>query len=151
MQDKIITTFCIRDDLLKILNPRDAPQAKAPDSEILTITIVACQEFAGNLRKSLQWVKALRLFSFVPSESRFNRRLHRLMPLLHALAPRLRAVWESLQACTDYALDTFPMPVCENIRANCCRLAPDKVFRENNAPSPKISRKVCYNSHSLHP
>ena len=49
------------------------------------------------------------------------------MPLLHALAPPLRAVWEALQTCTAYALDTFPMPVCENIRANRCRL--EKAFR----------------------
>jgi hypothetical protein len=51
------------------------------------------------------------------------------MPLLHALAPPLRAVWEALQTCTAYALDTFPMPVCENIRANRCRIAPEKAFR----------------------
>jgi hypothetical protein len=51
------------------------------------------------------------------------------MPLLHALAPLLRAVWEALQTCTAYALDTFPMPVCENIRANRCRIAPEKAFR----------------------
>jgi hypothetical protein len=31
MQDKIITTSCILDDLLKILHHRDDPQAKAPD------------------------------------------------------------------------------------------------------------------------
>ena len=129
MLDKIIATFCILDDLLTILHHRNDPQAKITDSEILTIAIVACQEFGGNMRKALQWVKALQLFSFVPSESRFNRRLHRLRPLLHALAPPLRAVWESLQTCTDYALDTFPMPVCENIRANRCRIAPDKAFR----------------------
>ena len=116
MPDKIIATFCILDDLLNILHHRNDPQAKITDSEILTIAILACQEFGGNMRKALQWVKALHLFSFVPSESRFNRRLHRLMPLLHALAPPLRAVWEALQTCTDYALDTFPMPVCENIR-----------------------------------
>ena len=73
--------------------------------------------------------KALHLFSFVPAESRFNRRRHRLMPLLHALAPPLRAVWEALQTCTAYALDTFPMPVCEHIRANRCRIAPEKAFR----------------------
>jgi len=51
------------------------------------------------------------------------------MPLLHALAPLRRAVWESLEACTDYALDTFPIPVYENIRATRCPLAPDKAFR----------------------
>jgi hypothetical protein len=94
-------------------------QPKAPDSEILTIAIVACQEFAGNMRKALQWGKALRLFSFVPSESRFNRRRHRLMPLLHALAPLLRAVWESLEACTDYALDTL------RVRAIPASIVPD--------------------------
>jgi len=129
MLDKIIATFCILDNLLHILHHRNDPQAKITDREILTIAILACQELGGNMRKALQWVKALRLFSFVPSESRFNRRRHRLMPLLHALAPLLRAVWESLEACTDYALDTFPMPVCENIRANRCRLAPEKAFR----------------------
>ena len=32
--------------------------------------VEACQEFGGNMRKALQWVKALQLFSFVPSESR---------------------------------------------------------------------------------
>jgi hypothetical protein len=129
MLDKIIATFCILDDLLTILHHRNDPQAKITDSEILTIAILACQEFGGNMRKALQWVKALQLFSFVPSESRFNRRLHRLMPLLHALAPLFHAMWQHLEPCTDYALDTFPMPVCENIRANRCRIAPDKAFR----------------------
>jgi hypothetical protein len=71
--------------------------------------------------------KALHLFSFVPAESRFNRRRHRRMPLLHALAPPRRAAWEALQTCTADALDTLPMPVCENIRANRCRL--EKAFR----------------------
>jgi len=51
------------------------------------------------------------------------------MPLLHALAPPRRAAWEALQTCTADALDTFPMPVCENIRANRCRIAPEKAFR----------------------
>jgi hypothetical protein len=129
MLDKIIATFCILDDLLHILHHRNDPQAKITDREILTIAILACQEFAGNMRKALQWVQALQLFSFVPSESRFNRRRHRLMPMLHALAPLFHAMWQHLEPCTAYALDTFPMPVCENIRANRCRLAPEKAFR----------------------
>jgi hypothetical protein len=71
--------------------------------------------------------KALQLFAFVPAESHFNRRRHRRMPLLHALAPPRRAAWEALQTCTADALDTFPMPVCENICANRRRL--EKAFR----------------------
>jgi len=121
MLDKIIATSCILDDLLHILH--HPTTHNITDSEILTIAILACQEFGGNMRK------ALHLFSFVPSESRCNRRLHHLMPLLHALAPLVHALWQHLEPCTAYALDTFPMPVCENIRANRCRLAPDKAFR----------------------
>ena len=69
MLDKIIATFCILDDLLHILHHRNNPQAKITDREILTIAILACQEFGGNMRKALQWVKALHLFSFVPSDT----------------------------------------------------------------------------------
>jgi hypothetical protein len=36
-------------------------------------------------------------------------------------------VGEALQTCTADALDTLPMPVCEHIRANRCRL--EKAFR----------------------
>jgi len=44
MLDKVITTFCVLDDLLKILYPCDDPQAKAPDSEIIAIAILACHQ-----------------------------------------------------------------------------------------------------------
>ena len=56
MLDKISATFCILDDLLHILHHRNDPQAKITDREILTIAILACQEFGGNMRKALQWV-----------------------------------------------------------------------------------------------
>ena len=51
------------------------------------------------------------------------------MSLLHALASLFHAIGQRLEPCTDYALDTFLMPVCENIRANRCRIAPDKALR----------------------
>jgi hypothetical protein len=51
--DKIIATFCIPDDLLTILHHRNDPQAKITNREILTIAILACQEFGGSMRKAL--------------------------------------------------------------------------------------------------
>jgi hypothetical protein len=65
------------------------------------------------------------------------------MPPLHALAPPRRAVWEALQTCTADALDTFPMPVCENIRANRCRL--EKAFRGYRA-----SHRDCFHGVKVH-
>lgn len=129
MLNKVIASFCIIDDLLRILQYHDDPQTEAPASEIITIAMIACLEFGGNMRKALTFVKEIDFFSFVPSESRFNRRIHNLMDILCALFPLFRAVWEKLEDCTDYVIDTFPVPVCENIRANRCKIASGKVFR----------------------
>jgi hypothetical protein len=52
MLDKIIATFCILDDLLHILHHRNDPQAKITDREILTIAILACQEFGRQYAQS---------------------------------------------------------------------------------------------------
>ena len=129
MLNKIIDSFCIIDDLLKAMQYRDDLQAKAPASEIIIIAILACQEFGGNMRKALEFVQELRLFSFVPSESRFNRRLHSLRDMLPSIFSLLQAIWERLENCTSYAIDTFPILVCENIRANRCKIAPGMEFR----------------------
>jgi len=129
MLNKIIVSFCIIDDLLKAMQYRDDLQAKAPASEIIIIAILACQEFGGNMRKALEFVQELRLFSFVPSESRFNRRLHSLRDMLPSIFSLLQAIWERLENCTSYAIDTFPILVCENIRANRCKIAPGMEFR----------------------
>ncbi|GAB5601647.1 hypothetical protein FJNA_01710 [Thermus sp. FJN-A] len=47
------------------------------------------------------------------------------MPLLHLLAQ----VWKHLHQAQAYALDTFPLPACENIRAPRSRLFPGKAYR----------------------
>jgi hypothetical protein len=52
MLDTIIATFCILDDLLHILHHRNDPQAKITDREILTIAILACQEFGRQYAQS---------------------------------------------------------------------------------------------------
>ena len=51
---------------------------KLPASEIITIAILACHEFEGNMRKALKFVQESRLFSFPPSESRFDQWLYSL-------------------------------------------------------------------------
>ncbi|MDM7323942.1 MAG: transposase [Thermus sp.] len=129
MLTQAIVAFCIIDDALKALGHRDDPQAKVPTSVILTLAILASLELGGKHAKALALAKELHLFSHVPSPSRFKRRLHRakpnLLPLLHLLSP----VWQKHHTAHSKALDTFPIPVCENIRAPRSRLAPDGVYR----------------------
>nr|WP_240695300.1 transposase [Thermus caldilimi] len=123
-----------------------------PTSAILTLAILAALELGGKHNKALALAKELRLFSHIPSPSRWNvalrltnRRLHRakvyLLPLLHLLSQ----VWKRLHTAQSYALDTFPLPVCENIRAPRSRLAPGKVYR-GYIPS----KRVYFHGYKLH-
>ena len=134
---RTIAAFCIIDDALQALGHTDHPQAKTPASAILTLALLAALEFGGKHNKALAFAKDLGLFTHVPSPSRFNRRLHALYPLLlplRKIAPSglthlLAQVWKNLYQAQAYALDTFPLPACENIRAPRSRLFPDRAYR----------------------
>ncbi|VCU54101.1 hypothetical protein TTHN1_01900 [Thermus thermophilus] len=129
MLSRLIAAFCIIDDALQAMGYKDDPQAKTPASAILTLALLAALEFGGKHNKALALAKDLGLFTHVPSPSRFNRRLHALYPLLLPLLHLLAQVWKHLHQAQAYALDTFPLPACENIRAPRSRLFPDKAYR----------------------
>ena len=114
---RTIAAFCIIDDALQAMGHKDDPQTKVPSSVILTLAILAAMELGGKHNKALALAKDLNLFTHVPSPSRFNRRLHALYPLFLPLLHLLSQVWKSLHQAQAYALDTFPLPACENIRA----------------------------------
>jgi hypothetical protein len=129
MLSRTIAAFCIIDDALQAMGHKDDPQTKVPSSVILTLAILAAMELGGKHNKALALAKDLNLFTHVPSPSRFNRRLHALYPLFLPLLHLLSQVWKSLHQAQAYALDTFPLPACENIRAPRCRLFPDRAYR----------------------
>lgn len=133
----IVVAYCIIDDLLKVLGHRDDPQSKTPASVVLTIWILAALEHGGKYSKALEHCRELGLFSFVPSTSRFNRRLHAVSPLIPLLLPLFKALWQQLSAVEHYILDTLPLAVCENIRAPRCRLARDRCYR-GYTPSKRV-------------
>ena len=133
----IVVAYCIVDDLLKVLGHQDDPQSKTPASVVLSIWILAALEHGGKHNKALERCKELGLFSFIPSRSRFNRRLHAVSYLIPLLLPLFKTLWEQLQEVQEYVLDTLPLPVCENIRAPRCRLAKDISYR-GYIPSKKV-------------
>jgi len=142
----IVVAYCIVDDLLKVLGHQDDPQSKTPASVVLSIWILAALEhgcfakqtrLSGKHNKALERCEELGLFSFIPSRSRFNRRLHAVSYLIPLLLPLFKTLWEQLQEVQEYVLDTLPLPVCENIRAPRCRLAKDISYR-GYIPSKKV-------------
>lgn len=127
--EKIIALYCFFDDLLQALHYRDDPQAQLSTAEVMTIAAVAAEFFTGNQQAALTFLcshRYIRPFS----KSRFNRRLHRLPEALWQLALFVLAQFhEAANPEGVYLVDTFPVPVCRNIRIKRCKIYRDKAFR----------------------
>lgn len=147
MPTKIITIYCFFDELLNALGHKDDPQSRLTTAEVMTVALVAAEFFTGNQRRALDFLVT---HGYVPSlsQSRFNRRLHRVPESLwqFALFVLGRALHQGNPNATAEALvDTFPVPACRNIRIKRCRLYQGASFRGYNASKKEYfyGLKVC--------
>lgn len=62
-------------------------------------------------------------------KSRFNRRLHRLSMLINDLFHQVGMILKQISETTEYLLDSFPVPICDNIRIFNVRLIQSEQFR----------------------
>ena len=128
MPEKIITIYCFFDELLKALGHKDDPQAKLTTAEIMTIAIVAAEFYTGNQQNALDFLCS---HGYIPpiSKSRFNRRLDAIPEALWQFA-----LWVLAQMHQHsnperlHIVDTFPVPVCRNIRIRRCRIYKGDAF-----------------------
>lgn len=74
----IMIVFDIIDEMMQVVGHRSHTLARVPDSEILTLAIVAAQYFQNHYARALWVMQALGYLSGQISTSRFNRRLHAL-------------------------------------------------------------------------
>ena len=129
MTDKIITIYCFFEEFLNALGHRDDPQARLSTAEIMTIALVAAEFFTGNQQAALDFLTS---HGYIPSfsKSRFNRRLHRLPETLWQQALFVLAqMHQKSNPDRVHVVDTFPVPVCHNIRIRRCKLYRDEAFR----------------------
>jgi hypothetical protein len=129
MDDKIITLFCLIDDLLKAMNHQEDAQCLMSDAEVMTTALVAAFCFGGNWTHACRWLHTPHYMPRMLSKSRFNRRLHRVKPVFLTLFACLSEVWKELNAEYIYSIDTFPIPVCDNIRISRAKIYCDKAYR----------------------
>jgi hypothetical protein len=93
------------------------------------MAITAMLYFGGNFERSRLVLNELGLIRRRLSRSRFSRRINRLTDLIHLLFHKLGSVLKDLHWQSRYLLDSFPVPVCDNIGINRCRLVRDKRYR----------------------
>ena len=129
MCDHTLAIYCFLDDFLKSINHREDQRVAFSDAEVLTTAVIAMLYFGGNFEKSRLVLKEFGLMHRMLSRSRFSRRLHRLADLLDLVFHRLGLVVKDLNWESRYLLDSFPVPVCDNIRIDRCRIVTDKAYR----------------------
>lgn len=86
------------------------------DAEIITTVICAAMFFNGNHSKACSYMKDHRLISNMLEKSRFNWRLHSVSMLINDLFHQVGMVLKQISDSTEYLLDSFPVPICDNIR-----------------------------------
>jgi Transposase DDE domain len=129
MVREIITIFCICDDFLKTINHKDDKQARMSTSEILTTAIVAAKFFSGNYNKSRCFLSEHSYITSMLSESRFIRRLNQIdRGVFQSLFSIMARTFKAANINNEYAIDSFPVPVCSNVRINRCKIYRDKEY-----------------------
>lgn len=129
MDERIIAIYCLADDLLIAHNHQQHPQARMTDAEVITTAIVAAIDFRGNFEKARPFLK---MYNYIPnmlSKSRFNRRLHRVKPMLLILFAIIGERFKDLNAQSIYVIDTLPIAVCDNIRISRSKLYNEEAYR----------------------
>jgi len=114
----IITAFVVIDTLLDRLGHRSDVRAQVPDSEILTLAVVAAKYFHNHHERAVCIVRKGGYLSGTISVSRFSRRLHALADWLPFIVATLGELFTQGEV---FVLDSIPVPVCRRVRARRCR------------------------------
>jgi DDE family transposase len=129
MDDKIIATFCLCDDLLKAMHHQEDPQCQMNDAEIMTTACIASLFFRGNHESARTMLKQHGYIPHMVSKSRFSRRLHRIKAIFIVLFDLLAHTWKTLNTEAIYVIDSIPIAVCDNIRIRRSKIYAHEDFR----------------------
>jgi hypothetical protein len=104
-------------------------RCEVSDSEIINTGFLAAANYGGHWNAARLHMLDYELIPKMISESRFNRRLHHLMFTLQTAFSQLSTQLKATAGASNYVLDSFPVPVCDNIRISRCRLLKGKDYR----------------------
>jgi hypothetical protein len=106
MEDTIIATFCLCDDLLKATHHPEDPQCQMNDAEVMTIALISALFFHGNHESARCLLKQHGYIPHMLSKSRFSRRLHRIKETFVILFKLLGHTWKTLNTNAIYVIDS---------------------------------------------
>jgi hypothetical protein len=129
MISEITAIYAISDDLLKAIGHTEDGRTQMSDAEVITTALVAARFFGSNHKQACDYLLEHGYMPEMLTPSRFSRRLHRLFLPLLDLFDCLGMILKSINASTEYLLDSFPVPICDNIRIPRARLVQSEDYR----------------------
>jgi len=128
-EDKIIRIYCFVDDVLKSIGHHEAQNRQMSDAEVITTALVSGLYFGGHLDNARGFMKMTGMIPKMLEKSRYCRRLHQLGELLMDMFFQVGHWIKSIAGASEYIIDSFPVPVCDNIRISNCKLLKGKQWR----------------------
>ena len=117
METYATTVYVIADEIIRILKIQDDPQSIMSNSEVITFTIIAAKFFSGNYKMARYICNKIGLFSKLLSNSRLNRRIHKISWSCWEAIFRFLALLARNDVNTTYfAVDSFPVSYCQKNR-----------------------------------
>lgn len=130
MELMIIATYCYVDSILKYLNIKEDKRRIMSDAEVVTTLIVAAQIFSGNIEKAQNFLKDHRYIPNMLEKTRFNRRQHALgAEFIQDIMKVIAELFKNTNLDQEYSADSFPVPVCDNVRITRSRIYQGKEYR----------------------
>ena len=129
METEIIIIYVLCDEYLRAIGHYEDPQVKMSDAEVMTTALVAMLYFGGNYAKARKQLGCRQYIPHMLGKSRFSRRLNRIGHLFLPLFAILAEGWKELNEEQIYCVDTFPVPVCDNIRIRRAKIYQHESYR----------------------
>ena len=117
MENYATIVYVISDEVLRTLNVKDDPQSKMSNAEVITFAILTAKFFSGNFKMARYLCKKLKLFPRILSNSRLNRRIHKIAwDYWYAVFRFLSLISKIAEETKYFAVDSFPVFYCEKNR-----------------------------------
>ena len=130
MELQIVAMYFFADEVLKANHFHDDPQVHMTTAEIMTVVLTASQFFYGNQRRAMDFLREHHYISHFLSESHFNRRLHRIpIEMWQLFFSTLAEYFKKNHSSQEDAVDSFPIPVCDNIRIFKSKIFSEEKYR----------------------
>ena len=129
MDDKIIATFCLCDDLLQAIHHQEDRQCQMNDAAVRTTACMASLYFRGNQESARAMLPQHGYIPHMLSKSRCSRRLHRIKDIFLILFDLLAQTWKTLNKAAISVIDSLPIAVCDNSRIRRSKIYSTEDFR----------------------